>query len=136
MASKDLTKGSLAKNILLLSVPLIFSNVLHVLFNMADVAVVGIFSGTVALGSVGSTTTVVNLFVGFIIGLGGGVSAVVAKYFGANQPQSVEKSVHNSSILCLVIGILFLVIGIFFAAGCPRRHLRTWYGQAVFRQQF
>ena len=53
---QDLTQGSLAKKIVIFSIPLIISNLLQVLFNMADVAVVGRFAGSTALGSVGSTT--------------------------------------------------------------------------------
>ena len=61
----QMTEGSLYKNILLFSIPLIFSQLLQVLFNIADVAVVGKFSSAAALGSVGSTTTLVSLFTAF-----------------------------------------------------------------------
>ena len=61
-----MTEGSLYKNNFLFSVPLIFSQLLQVLFNMADVAVVGKFSSATALGSVGSTSTLVTLFTGFL----------------------------------------------------------------------
>ncbi|MFR7741890.1 MAG: MATE family efflux transporter [Acutalibacteraceae bacterium] len=76
----QMTEGSLYKNILLFSVPLIFSQLLQVLFNMADVAVVGKFSSATALGSVGSTSTLVTLFTGFLIGLSNGVNVRVAQY--------------------------------------------------------
>ena len=78
--SIQMTEGSLYKNILLFSVPLIFSQLLQVLFNMADVAVVGKFSSATALGSVGSTSTLVTLFTGFLIGLSNGVNVRVAQY--------------------------------------------------------
>ena len=80
-----MTEGSLYKNIFLFSVPLIFSQLLQVLFNMADVAVVGKFSSATALGSVGSTSTLVTLFTGFLIGLSNGVNVRVAQYLGAKQ---------------------------------------------------
>ena len=67
--SKDLTQGNLAKQILIFSLPLMLSNVLQVLFNMADIAVVGQFAGSMALGSVGSTSTLVAMFTGFLIGV-------------------------------------------------------------------
>lgn len=70
---KDLTKGSLIIGILLYSVPLIFSNLLQVLFNIADIAVVGRFAGAIALGAVGSTAQILFLFTGIIMGLGGAV---------------------------------------------------------------
>ena len=70
--------GSLWKNMFLFSVPLMFSQLLQVLFNMADVAVVGKFSSAEALGAVGSTTILVSLFTGFIIGMGSAVNVRVA----------------------------------------------------------
>ena len=66
----QMTQGSLWKNMLFFSIPLMLSQLLQVLFNMADVAVVGKFSSAEALGAVGSTTTLVTLFTGFLIGMG------------------------------------------------------------------
>ena len=68
-----MTRGNLWLQMLVFSLPLIFCNLLQVLFNMADLAVVGRFSGSLALGSVGSTSMIVNLFVGFLIGEAGGI---------------------------------------------------------------
>ena len=65
--TNELTSGRLSVQILLYSLPLIASNLLQVMFNMADVAVIGQFSGTAALGSVGSTTTLVNIFTGSLL---------------------------------------------------------------------
>lgn len=65
----DLTTGLLWKKMLVFSVPLMFSNILQVLFNMSDVAVVGKFSGPLALGAVGSTSLLVTLFTGILLGL-------------------------------------------------------------------
>lgn len=81
-AEKDLTKGPLWKQIILFSLPLMFSNILQALFNMSDIAVVGKFAGNTALGAVGSTTILVSLFTGFLIGLGNGVNVVVARFIG------------------------------------------------------
>ncbi|MDE5867892.1 MAG: oligosaccharide flippase family protein, partial [Anaeroplasmataceae bacterium] len=69
---KDLINGSLFKKMLLFSLPLMFSNLLQVLFNMSDVSVVGPFATKESLGSVGSTTTYVVLFTGVLIGIGSG----------------------------------------------------------------
>lgn len=76
--SKDLTQGSLWKNIFVFSIPLMLSNVLQVLFNMSDIAVVGRFAGPLALGSVGSTAILVTMFTGFLIGLAGGINVLTA----------------------------------------------------------
>ena len=115
--TKDLTHGPLAKQILFFSLPLIVSNLLQVLFNMADLVVVGRFVGPEALGSVGSTTTLITLFTGFLMGMGSGVNVMVARYFGAQSRKDVEETVHTSVILCLLTGVVILLCGLFFARG-------------------
>ena len=114
-AAVSLTDGSLFRNILLFSVPLIFSQLLQVLFNMADVAVVGKFSSATALGSVGSTSTLVTLFTGFLIGLSNGVNVRVAQYLGARQGESASACVHTSLLLCTAAGVLIAALCYFLA---------------------
>ena len=111
----DLTQGRLWKQILVFSVPLMASNMLQVLFNMADIAVIGKFAGTLPLGSVGSTTILITLFTGFLIGMGGGVNALVARYFGAEDEKGLSETVHTSLILCLLLGLIITVIGLIFS---------------------
>ena len=81
--SSDLTHGPLAKQILFFSLPLMLSNVLQVLFNMSDIAVVGQFAGAKALGAVGSTTIIVMLFTGILIGMSNGANVVVSRAVSA-----------------------------------------------------
>ena len=81
----EMTTGSIWKNLFFLSCPLVFSQVLEVLFNMSDVAVVGRFSDYRALGAVGSTTLLVTLFTGFLIGMGCGVNVRMAHELGARR---------------------------------------------------
>ena len=78
--SIEMVTGSLWKNIILFSIPLMCSQLLEVLFNLSDVAVVGRFADYKALGAVGSTTLLVTLFVGFLIGMGSGVNVRVATH--------------------------------------------------------
>ena len=85
-----MTQGSLWKNMFFFSVPLIFSQILEVMFNLSDVAVVGHFADYKALGSVGSTTTLVTLFTGLLIGLGSGVNVQVA-----NKPVPVIRKLQK-----------------------------------------
>lgn len=111
----NMTKGSLWKQIFLFSLPLMLSNVLQVLFNMSDIAVVGRFAGPEALGAVGSTTTLVSLFTGFLIGMGCGVNVLVARYFGARKGKDLKETVHTAAIVCLAAGVLVLLLGVLFA---------------------
>lgn len=113
--TQTLTEGSLPGQIFRFSVPLMLSNVLQVLFNMADVAVVGRFSGSRALGAVGSTSIMVALFTGILIGMGSGVNVLVAQYMGARNQKDVQETVHSSAIICLLTGIVILLIGLVFS---------------------
>lgn len=110
-----MTEGKLSRQILKFSAPLMLSNVLQVLFNMSDIAVVGQFAGSRALGAVGSTATLVFLFTGFLIGIGNGVNARVAQHLGSRSERDTEETVHTSFLLCLMIGALLLALGIIFA---------------------
>ena len=89
--SIEMTTGSLWKNILLFSLPLMGSQVLEVLFNLSDVAVVGRFADYMALGAVGSTTLLVTLFTGILIGMGAGVNVRVAHELGAGNKKAQKK---------------------------------------------
>ena len=112
--TRDLTTGSLWKNMLIFSAPLMLSNVLQILFNMADVAVVGRFAGSIALGSVGSTTTLVAMFTGFLIGTSGGINVLAARCFGAKDKKGMTQTVHTAALLSLFVGITVMILGIGF----------------------
>ena len=109
---QDLTEGSLGKKILIFSVPLMLSNLLQVLFNMADIAVIGQFAGSLSLGAVGSTATLVTMFTGFLIGLSGGINVLTALYYGAKDKDSLSKTIHSAALVSLIMGVLLLVLGV------------------------
>ena len=111
--ARSLTEGPLARQILIVSLPLALSNLLQVLFNMSDVAVVGRFAGSTALGAVGSTSIFVTLFTGFLSGLGNGINVLVARFYGARNAESVHKTVHSALLVSLLAGVLLLVVGLF-----------------------
>jgi len=111
----DMTRGPLARQIFWFSVPLMLSNLLQVLFNMADVAVVGQFAGSAALGSVGSTVILVAMFTGFLIGISGGINVLVALHYGAGDREEVRETVHTSAILSLIAGVFLMLAGVLFA---------------------
>lgn len=101
----------------LFSIPLMLSQLLQVMFNMADVAVVGKFSSAEALGSVGSTTTLVSLFTGFLIGMGCGVNVRVAQHLGAKQKQETMETVHTALLICVLAGVVISVLCLVLAEG-------------------
>lgn len=117
------------ENILLFSLPLMMTQVLEVLFNLSDVAIAGkyAYNTYVALGSVGSTTTLVTLFTGLLIGLGGGVNVAVARGLGMGNDEDVEHTTHSSFLICLAMGVLTCLVCVFLPSLCcgcctPRRN--------------
>ena len=133
----DMTSGSLWKKIDLFSIPLMMSQVLEVLFNMSDVAVVGKFASYEALGAVGSTTILVTLFTGFLIGMGCGVNVIVARQLGARQHKDLKDTIQTAFILCLKHYMYFMCTFIAESIKYKRRTYRrcdalfqnicTWY---------
>ena len=117
MKSIEMTSGSLWKNILLFSLPLMLTQVLEVLFNLSDVAIAGkyAYNTYVALGAVGSTTTLVSLFTGLLIGMGAGVNVSVARWLGIGDSENVERTTHSSLLICTGAGVLVCLICAFFA---------------------
>ena len=110
-----LTEGPLFRQIVLFSLPLVLSNLLQVLFNMSDIAVVGQFAGARALGAVGSTAILVSLFTGFLIGMGSGINVIVARYLGAGRDRDVQESVHTAFLLMVITGLVLLAVGMLFS---------------------
>lgn len=114
-SAADLTSGPLLKKIVLFSVPLALSSVLQLLFNAADVVVVGRFAGSAALAAVGSNGSLINLLTNLFIGLSIGANVVAARCFGARDDTGVRNTVHTSILVSLLCGVVMAVVG-FFAA--------------------
>ena len=110
MKSIEMSSGSLWKNILLFSLPLMLTQVLEVLFNLSDVAIAGKYANYLALGAVGSTTLLVSLFTGLLIGIGSGVNVAVARGLGLRNREQVENTIHSSFLICAVAGVIMLLI--------------------------
>ena len=113
--SADLTSGPMLQKIILFSIPLAASSILQLLFNAADVVVVGRFAGSTALAAVGSNGALINLLVNLFVGLSLGANVVAARCFGAKDDEGVQNTVQTSVALGLVSGFLLAVVG-FFAA--------------------
>ena len=111
----DMTKGSLVKKIFIFSVPLVITNILQILFNMTDAAVVGRFAGYLPLGSVGSTGQMIFFCSGILTGLGGGVNVLAAICTGQKNYKDLEVTIRASAVTCLVIGIFLMIAGLLCA---------------------
>ena len=115
--SGDLTSGPMLQKIILFSLPLAASSILQLLFNAADVVVVGRFAGSTALAAVGSNGALINLLVNLFVGLSLGANVVAARCFGARDDQGVQNTVHTAVTLGLVSGVLLAGVGFFAARG-------------------
>lgn len=108
--------GPLLGKILLFTLPLMASSILQLLFNAADIIVVGRYAGSDALAAVGSTGALINLLTNMFIGFSVGANVLVARYYGAGKPDEVSETVHTSVMLSIIGGILLAAIGIIFAS--------------------
>lgn len=108
----DMTEGPLTTKIIKFTIPVMLSGILQLLFNTADVIVVGRFTGKTALAAVGSTGSLINLLVSLFMGLSIGTNVLVARYQGAKDDKAVSETVHTSIALGIVGGLILLIIGV------------------------
>lgn len=108
----DMCNGPLFGKILIFAVPLMLSGILQLLFNAADIIVVGRFSGSQALAAVGATSALINLLINVFIGLSIGTNVLVAQYYGAKDARHVSETVHTSILVSVICGSFLILIGI------------------------
>lgn len=111
----DMCNGPLFGKILLFTLPLMLSGILQLLFNAADMIVVGRWEGSEALAAVGSTGPLINLLVNVFIGLSVGANVLVARYFGAGQDKELSEMVHTAILTAFICGVALIFIGFFCA---------------------
>lgn len=111
----DMCSGSVLKKMLLFSLPLMASGVLQLLFNAADVIIVGQFASDNSMGAVGSTSSLINLFTNLFVGLSVGVNVVVARAHGAGSASDMQDAVHTSMLLSVICGAVLAVAGSLFS---------------------
>ena len=112
----DMCNGPLFSKILTFSIPLILSGILQLLFNAADMVVAGRFAGSVALGAVGATSSLINLLINVFVGMSVGTNVLVAHFYGANRQEELGQTVHTSIGLSLISGVILGVGGYVLAS--------------------
>lgn len=118
MSSKytmDMCNGPLLKKIILFAIPLMLSGVLQLLFNAADVIVVGRFTGNEALAAAGSTSSLINLLINLFVGVSVGANVLLGKHIGARDEENASKTVHTAVTFALVVGIAMIFVGFFLS---------------------
>lgn len=108
----DMTEGPIFSKLLKFSIPLIASSVLQLLFNAADVVVVGRFAGDNSLAAVGSTGSLINLLINLFMGLSVGTNVVAAHYFGAHKKDELRDTVHTAVLVSIISGLILTVVGV------------------------
>ena len=108
----DMCQGPLLPKIIRFALPVMLSGILQLLFNAADVVVIGKFAGAQSLAALGPTGSLINLIINVFIGLSVGTNVVVAQFYGAGKDEEVSKTVHTSVTIGFVGGILLIFIGV------------------------
>lgn len=134
----NMCEGGIFKKLIIFALPLMATNVLQLLFNAADVAVLGIAGFDV--GPVGATGALINLIIGLFVGLSVGANVLVARYVGSGEKERANKVVGMSVILALIVGAVLTVVGFFCARtflswmDCPEKFIgdATTYMQIYF----
>lgn len=108
----DMTKGGIAKNILLFSIPLLIGNIFQQLYNTVDSVIAGNFIGKQALAAIGSSNSLINLVISIFIGIATGAGVVIAQFYGARDEEKMQWAVHTSMVLSIVGGVLLIAVGV------------------------
>ena len=108
----DMCNGSIMDKLITVSLPLMLTSILQLMFNAVDIIVVGRFSGSQALAAVGSTTALINIFTNLFIGISLGANVLAARYFAAGRDREMSEAVHTAITLALISGIVMAFVGL------------------------
>ncbi len=109
--TKDMTDGSIVKQILLFSLPLMFGNIFQMLYNTVDSIVVGNYVSTQALAAVGATTMIINMLVFFFNGFSIGAGVVISRFFGAKELDRLHTAIETTMAATFILCVVFTIIG-------------------------
>ena len=109
----DMTQGNIPRHIITFALPLLAGNVFQQMYNMVDTWVVGNYVSNEAFSAVGSVGPIVNMLIGFFMGLSSGAGVVISQYYGARRHQEVQQTVHTAIVMTLILGVAFTGIGLF-----------------------
>lgn len=111
-ADVDMTEGGIVRHIISFALPLLIGNLFQQLYNTVDTWVVGNYVSNEAFSAVGSVGPIINMLIGFFMGLSSGAGVVISQYYGAQKYDKVHDTVHTSIVMTLVMGIAFTALGI------------------------
>lgn len=108
----DMTTGNITRHIISFALPLLIGNIFQQLYNTVDTWVLGRYVSNEAYAAVGSVGPIVNMLIGFFMGLSSGAGVVISQYYGAHRFEDVQRTVHTSIVMTLLLGIFFTALGI------------------------
>lgn len=108
----NMTEGSITRHLVSFAMPLMVGNIFQLLYNTVDSIVVGNFVGKEALAAVGSVSSIINMLIGFFLGLSTGAGVIISQYYGAHDDKHVHDAVHTTIVLTLILCVLFTLIGV------------------------
>ena len=108
----DMTRGNVYGLLIEFAVPLLLGNLFQQLYNTVDTWVVGNYVGKEAFSAVGTVNPIINMLIGFFMGLSVGAGVVISQYYGAKQHDKVSDTVHTALVMTGVLGVLFTAIGV------------------------
>lgn len=109
---RGLTSGVIWKELVLFSIPLLLGNLFQLLYNTVDSIVVGNFVGHQALAAVGASTPLINMLIGFFMGVATGAGVIISRYYGGNKTEELQKTVHTFVAFTLIFGIFMMIFGL------------------------
>ena len=109
----DMTTGNITRHIISFALPLLIGNIFQQLYNTVDTWVVGKFVSNEAYAAVGTVGPIINMLIGFFMGLSSSAGVVISQYYGAKRFAEVEKTVHTAIAMTLILGIAFTGLGLF-----------------------
>ncbi|MBR2892292.1 MAG: polysaccharide biosynthesis C-terminal domain-containing protein, partial [Clostridia bacterium] len=113
--SMDMCSGSIPKKMIVFALPLMLSSLLQLLFNAADIIVVGNYAGDESLAAVGATSTLINLMTNLFIGMSVGANVLTANYFAAGHEKDLSKTVHTAMTVSILSGLFLTAVGVIAA---------------------
>jgi len=108
----DMTEGSIIRHLITFAIPLLIGNIFQQLYNTVDTWVVGNYVSNEAFSAVGTVGPIINMLIGFFLGLSSGAGVVISQYYGAKKYDKVQDTVHTAIMMTVILGVIFTFLGI------------------------
>ncbi len=108
----DMTQGSIVRHIITFALPLLAGNIFQQLYNTVDTWVIGNYASNEAYAAVGNVGPIINMLIGFFVGLSSGAGVVISQYYGAHREEEVQRTVHTAITMTLILSVVFAIVGV------------------------